>query len=132
MTATRSMMLLAAALAALLVSCELFRSAQPVPQDKREFVGVWRSASGFVLRVKAGGTAAIAQIPDTAHPDAGALNIKVAPPVINDLRVEFHGDSTMLLITPLLYAREYRVDRAPYLDGDTTKMTLNGVTLIRR
>jgi hypothetical protein len=120
------------ALVALSLSCELFRSARPVPEEKKEFVGVWRSRSGFLMRIRAAGTATVSQVPDTGSADALALNIRVAAPVVNDLRVEFQGDSAMLLITPLLYARSYRVDARPRRDGDTVTMVLNGVTLFRR
>jgi hypothetical protein len=132
MSAAASIVLLAAALAALNGSCEFFRHPEPLPPSKQQFVGVWRSSAGFVLRIKAAGTAVIAQIPDPADPQAAALNIKVAAPVINDLLVEFRGDTAMLVVTPLLYAREYHIDRPPFDDGDTVKMILNGVTLLRR
>lgn len=126
----RRALLLALALAAL--ACEAFRPAEPIPPSRRDYVGVWRSASGFVLRIGADGVASLQQIPEADSPDALRLNVRVAPPVVHDLRVEFQADTSLLLITPLLYARRYHIDRAPWRDGDTVAMVLNGVRLVRR
>ena len=120
------------AFALLALSCEAFRPSDPIPPAQRDYVGVWRSASGFVLRIGANGVAALQQIPDADAPEALRLNVRVAPPVVHDLRVEFQGDSALLLITPLLYARSYHVDRPPWREGDTVAMVLNGVRLVRR
>lgn len=116
---------------AFLTACEAFRSTQPIPKEKESFIGVWLSRSGYTLHIKATGTATIKQVVNSNAPDFDTLNIKVAPPVIEDIRVEFKGDSILLVIKPLVYAKEFRIDHSPYRDGDTTKMVLNGVTLMK-
>lgn len=112
-------------LLATLTSCEAFRSTQPIPKEKESFVGVWVSRSGYRLEIKAAGTATITQVVDSKDPEYDTLNIKVAPPLIEDIRVEFNSDSVLMVIKPLNYAREFRIDRYPYHDGDTTKMIFN-------
>jgi hypothetical protein len=46
--------------------------------------------------------------------------------------VGFRADSVLILRKPTVRAREYRIDRNPYSEGDTMKMILNGVVLIRQ
>jgi hypothetical protein len=46
--------------------------------------------------------------------------------------VVFSGDSVLIIRKPTVRARQYRIDRNPYLDGDTMKMLLNGVILIKQ
>ena len=115
-----------------LTSCELFRSTQPIPKDKEAFIGTWKSRSGYSIIIKATGTATVTQLSNPSDPDFKALNQKVAPQVINDIRVEFDGDSVLRIIKPLNYAKEFQINRRPFLDGDATKMILDGVTLIRQ
>jgi hypothetical protein len=112
-------------------SCETFKRTQPIPKEKESFIGVWLSRSGFKLHINAAGTATITQVVNSKDPDFDILNIKVAPPVIEDIRVEFKSDSILMVIKPLLYAKEFRIDRYPYRDGDTAKIVLNGVTLFK-
>jgi len=114
------------------ISCEVFERVTPIPKEKEAFIGVWLSRSGYKLHIKAAGTATITQLVNSNDSDFDTLNIKVAPPIIEDIRIEFKGDSILMVIKPLVYAKEFRIDRYPYRDEDTSKIVLNGVTLIRK
>jgi len=46
--------------------------------------------------------------------------------------VEFSGDSLLIISQPTVRAREYHINKNPYKDGDTCKMILNGVLLIKQ
>jgi hypothetical protein len=113
------------------ISCEVFERAQPIPEDKRAFIGTWRSASGFELTILAEGRANLHQLSPGSQPDSDLLNIKVAPQDIRGMRVRFLGPDTLEVIDPLNYAKDYRIDRAPNEDGGRFTMVLNGVTLVR-
>lgn len=113
-------------------SCEVFERATPIPKEKEAFIGVWLSQSGYKLHIKAAGTATITQLVNSHDPDFDTLNIKVAPPIIEDIPVKFKTDSILMVIKPLAYAKEFRIDRYPYRDGDSSKIVLNGVTLIKK
>ena len=111
----------------LLISCEAVKNTQPIPKDKESFVGLWRTRSGYKFNVKAEGTATITQLTDSMEPDFDSLNIKVAPRVIEDIRVEFIGDTSLMVKKPLVYAKIFRIDHPPHSEGDTTRLILNGV-----
>jgi len=104
---------------------------RPIPADKRAFIGTWHSSSGFTLAIDSAGFASVIQTLRPDLPDSANLSIKVAPPVIAHIQVQFPSDSTLELITPHLYARDYRITRAPYLADGRWHLVLDGVTLDR-
>lgn len=104
---------------------------KPIPSDKNIFVGLWKSGSGFELEIMSDGTATITQNINDRNSDYECLNIKVAPSRISSANVEFRGDSLISVARPGYYAREYGIDKYPYLDSDQYKMILNGVTLVK-
>jgi hypothetical protein len=110
------------------ISCQ---NAKPIPKDKEPFIGLWTSHSGFQIEINSDGTASVSQISDTLEPDYNRLNIKVAPPFIANMLVEFIGDSVLLIVKPLNYGKEYITDKIPYQDNDTTKLVLNGVLFFK-
>ena len=112
-------------------SCGVGEGAKPIPPEKESFIGVWRSTSGFELEILAVGKANLRQIRYKSDPDWDRLNIKVAPDRLEGLQVRFVGDSTLELIEPLNYGRDYRINRSPYSENGQSKMMLNGVILIR-
>lgn len=115
-----------------LISCEAFRGTQPIPQEKESFIGVWKSHSGYTLDIRATGTATIRQVVNSKDPEYNALNITVAPQVIEDIRVEFENDTILRIIKPLVYAKEFRIDHVPSRDSNETTMILNGVRFIKQ
>jgi hypothetical protein len=104
----------------------------PVPQNKEAFIGLWHSHSGFKMEIKASGTANLAQIDNPMDPESSKLDIGVTPEFAKDMLVKFGGDTLLIIVKPQVRGREYRIDRNPYMDGDTCKMILNGVLLIRQ
>lgn len=115
-----------------LSSCTLFISPKPIPENKKAFIGVWVSPTGFKMDIKASGTADLTQNTNSSNPDDVKLNIGVTPEYTKDMLVEFSGDSLLIIIRPTVRAREYHIDKNPYLVEDTCKMNLNGVLLIRQ
>jgi hypothetical protein len=77
---------------------------KPIPTNKKEFIGLWVSVSGFQLEIKSNGTANVTQIMNSQVPDYNRLNIKVAPPFIEDMLVTFKDDSILTISKPLNYA----------------------------
>ena len=114
--------------------CCMFTSCgpKPLPSDKIAFVGQWKASSGFTLTINANGTATLFQSIDHANPDYERLCITVGPKTIEDIPVSFVGDDILEVSKPFLYAKTYKIDRPPYRDGDSVKMVLNGVTLIKQ
>jgi len=111
-----------------MVSCSLLHQPEPIPSDKQAFVGVWMTATGFRLDIRAEGTADISQIADASVPDYERLNLKVAPRVIEGILVRFREGNTLEVIKPTLYAKEYHIDAYPHRDSHRPTMVLNGVT----
>lgn len=109
----------------------ILNAPKPIASEKTSFVGVWKSASGFELRIMANGEAMITQNMQDRGVDNEKLNIKVAPSHIRGANVEFQGDSTLCVVRPGYYAREYTIDTFPYADSNTYKMVLNGVVLVK-
>ena len=104
----------------------------PIPENKTNFVGQWKSQSGFLIEIKADGTADIQQKISQTEPDFEYLCIKVGPPIIKDLSVKFIDDSTLEVLKPTLYAKAYKISKAPFRDQDNFKMILNNVELTRQ
>ena len=109
----------------------ILNAPKPISPEKNLFVGVWKSASGFELRILANGEAMITQNIQDRGVEYENLNIKAAPSHIRGANVEFPGDSTLCVVRPGYYAREYTIDTFPYADSNMYKMVLNGVVLVK-
>jgi hypothetical protein len=114
------------------LSCSLLDKPVPIPPDRQAFVGVWVTASGFRLDIRADGTADITQIADTSAPEYARLNLKVAPRAIEGIFVRFREGDFLEVVKPTLYAREYHIDSYPSEDSHPLKMVLNGVAFEKR
>ena len=104
---------------------------QPIPKGKERFIGVWQAVSGFKVSIKSTGMADVTEGNISMNPDNAKLNIGITPEYAKGMLVGF-ADSILIISKPHLRAREYRINRNPYLDGDTMKMVLNGVVLIKQ
>jgi hypothetical protein len=112
--------------AVIVVLVILFTTARmptSIPSNKQEFVGRWKSASGFELQIESDGTARI------LNNSLGGPSLSVAqgPNSIEQLHVYVVGDTILDLIRPSYYGRTYKIDRYPYRDGSVYVMTLNGI-----
>jgi hypothetical protein len=114
-----------AVIIALVALYTFVKGPTPIPDDKQEFVGQWRTSSGFELQIRADGTASI------VNNQAGApnLNIREGPDRIEGANARFAGDSILNVGVPGLYARTYRIDQYPQPDSMTYAMVLNGALL---
>jgi hypothetical protein len=101
-------------------------SNKPIPIQKEEelFIGKWKSSSGFVIEIKANGTA---QILENSESETVFQWLPGRNP-----RVFFKGDSLINLYDPFNMFRSYKINRLPYRDSLTFKMILNGVTLTKQ
>jgi hypothetical protein len=115
-----------------LIACMSCNRPHPVPQNKEAFIGLWLSHSGFKMEINASGTADLAQIDNPMDPESSKLDVGVTPEYSKDMLVKFGGDTLLIIVKPRVRGREYRIDRNPYMDGDTCKMILNGVLLIKQ
>jgi hypothetical protein len=111
-------------------SCE---SPKPIPRDKESFVGHWYSRSGFQVEINADGRARVIQIENSKDPDCIKLNISITAEYCRELLVKFSNDSVLYIKSnEVRTAKKYVIIKEPFLDGDTTKMILNGVMLIKQ
>lgn len=102
----------------------------PVPKEKESFIGVWQSPSGFQIEILPEGYANVYQPLDSLHPEYKKLSIRKANAVYNfGFEVEFLGDTALQLKKPYMSGRIYSVSRTPFMDADTMKLILNGVTV---
>ena len=115
-----------------LTSCTSFKSPKPIPENKKAFIGVWVSHTGFKMDIKPSGTADLTENNNSSNPDDDKLNIGVTSEYSKDMLVEFSGDSILIISQPTVRAKEYHIDKNPHQVGDTCKMNLNGVLLIRQ
>ena len=115
-----------------LTSCTSLKSPKPITENKKAFIGMWISQTGFKMDIKPSGTADLTQNNNSSNPDDIKLNIGVTPEYSKDMLVEFRGDTILIISQPTVRAREYQIDKNPYQVGDTCKMILNGVLLIRQ
>jgi hypothetical protein len=115
-----------------LTSCTSFKSPKPIPVNKSDFIGMWVSPTGFIMDIKPSGTADVTENTNSSNPDDVKLNIGITPKYSKDMLVEFRGDTILVISQPTVRAREYHIDKNPYQVGDTCKMILNGVLLIRQ
>jgi hypothetical protein len=114
-----------------LSACGIFDSKVPIPEDKRAFIGVWKTSFGFTLDLRENGAAYLKQVGASGSQDFDAVTIPLAPLNSTELEAHFRGDSTILIIKPSFYAKEYRITRAPYQEGNRMKMMLNSVAFIK-
>ena len=111
------------------ISC---KSPIPIPENKKAFIGVWVSHTGFKMEIKSSGTVDLTENQNSSNPDDAKLNIEVLPKYSKNMLVEFIGDSLLTIWQPSVSAKEYNISKNPYQDGDTCKMILNGVLLIKQ
>jgi hypothetical protein len=112
--------------------CTLFSSCvmkgiEPIPADKQSFIGKWKSDAGITIEIFSEGTANILRLENKNGTEK--LDINASDPT--NFRVYFPKDSLLMLIQPQNIAREYRIDKYPYLDNGQFKMVLNGLTLVK-
>ena len=126
----KRIMWLVSFIAVSLLTALFITSRQPIPvsADRLEFVGRWRSASGFELQISADGRARI------IHNHLGSMNlrIEVAPDQIEGATVQFIGDTILEVGKPSYYGKTYRIDRSPYRDSTGYAMALNGMLLSKQ
>jgi hypothetical protein len=131
LSSTTKALLVAFPIVLIVMVAYILNAPKPIPAEKYLFVGVWKSASGFELRIMANGEAMITQDIQDRGVDYENLNIKVAPSHIRGANVEFRGDSTLSVVKSGYYAREYRIDSPPYPDSNTYRMVLNGIIMMK-
>jgi hypothetical protein len=111
-----------------IVSC--IRS-EPIPKNKKAFIGLWRTRSGFQIEIDSLGRANAIPI-DLNNPDFNKIDPGMTPEYSKGMFVEFSGDSIFEVIKPTVRAKLYRINKNPYMDGDTCKMVLNSVLFIKQ
>lgn len=102
---------------------------EAVPASKKEFIGTWTNSVGFRAEIRADGTTDLTMTENSKHPDNVRLYIGVAPQYAKNMLARFRGDSILLIIQPHVAGKAYKIERLPWLDGDTMKVVLNGVVL---
>jgi hypothetical protein len=112
--------------------CLSCSNPQPIPKGKEAFIGVWQARSGFKVNINSTGMADVTEGNISVNPDNAKLNIGITPEYAKGMLVGFIADTVLIISKPTVRAREYRIDRNPYPDGDTMKMVLNGVVLIKQ
>lgn len=113
-------------------SCISFKKPKPIPDDKKAFIGLWVAQTGFKMDIKASGTADITENKYAGNQINDTLNIGVTPEYAKNMLVEFSGDSLLIIHQPTVRGRQYHINKNPYQDGDTCKMVLNVVLLIKQ
>jgi hypothetical protein len=111
-----------------IVSC--LRS-EPIPKNKKAFIGLWLTQSGFQIEIDSLGRANAIPI-DINNPDFNKIDPGMTPEYSKGMFVEFNGDSIFEVIKPTVRAKLYRINKNPYMDGDTCKMVLNSVLFIKQ
>jgi len=111
------------------VSCN---RPQPIPKDKEAFIGLWHSRSGFQIEIKSTGIANVIPIVNPKNSDFIRLDIGIAPSYAKEMLVGFEGDSVLWVSKPTVRYKAFRIDRNPFLDGDTIKLIVNSVVLIKQ
>jgi hypothetical protein len=102
-----------------------------IPESKKAFIGLWRTQSGFQIEIDSSGMANAIPI-DLNNPDYNKIDPGMTPEYSKGMFVEFRGDSIFEVIKPTVRAKIYRINKNPYMDGDTCKMVLNGVLFIKQ
>lgn len=52
-----------------LTSCTSLKSPKPIPENKKAFIGMWISQTGFKMDIKPSGTADLTQNNNSSNPD---------------------------------------------------------------
>ena len=110
----------------------LLSRPDPLPVNKILYSGLWESGSGFELTIQQNGEALIKQDNNDKGSDYENLNITVAPPYITKLLVAFRGDSVLVVSRQGYYAKEYKINKSPYIENNQYKLVLNGITLVKK
>jgi uncharacterized membrane protein len=126
---TMKILIMAIPLVLIVVMTYMLNAPRPLSSGRQAFVGLWKSGTGFELRIQADGTATIAQDTQDHGTASERLNIATAPSRIESANVEFRGDSLLTVVRHAYYGRTYRIDRAPARDSTGMSMVLNGVRL---
>ncbi len=116
----------------LLTSCISCRHAQEIPKSKEAFIGIWHSPGGFEMEIKASGLANLTEIANPLDSEATKLNVGVTPKYAKEMLVDFDGDSLLTVSKQFVRAKQYKINKSPYMDGETGKMVLNGVILTKQ
>lgn len=128
----RYFILLLPVLLCMFTSCISFKKPKPIPENKKAFIGLWIAQNGFKMEIKPQGTADVTDNRYTGNPYNDTLIIGVTPEYAKNMLVDFRGDSILIIHQPTVRAREYHINKNPFQDGDTCKMILNGVLLIKQ
>ena len=104
---------------------------QPIPKDKAAFIGHWSSRTGFHIYIDSSGIADVTLIHDEDNPDFEKLFIGVDDEYAKDMLFGFEGDTAIYVLQEHVKYKSLRIERSPYIDGDTCKMILNSVLLIK-
>jgi hypothetical protein len=105
---------------------------QPIPKDKAAFIGHWSSRSGFQIDIDSSGIADVTLIHDENNPDFENLFIGVNDEYAKGMLFGFEGDTAVYVLQEHVKYKSLRIVKSPYMDGDTCKMILNGVMLIKQ
>jgi hypothetical protein len=116
----------------IILACVSCQRPQPIPASKEAFIGLWRSKSGFEINIEPSGIANVIQIVNPENEDFIKLDIGITPKYAKKMLVGFKGDSVLWVSKPTLKYKAFRIDRKPFLEGDTSKFILNGVVLIKQ
>jgi hypothetical protein len=112
-----------------MITCE---RPQPIPKDKAAFIGHWSSRSGFQIDIDSSGIADVTLINDEDNPDYKKLHIGVDDEYAKGMLFGFEGDTAVYVSQEHVKYKSLRIAKSPYMDGDTCKMILNGVMLIKQ
>ena len=117
---------------AIIIFFQTFKSRpQPIPKDKEAFIGLWHTLSGFQIEINSSGIANAIPI-SINNPDFNKIDPKMTPEYSKGMIIEFKGDSMFSVTKPTVRSKSYRINRNPYMDGDTCKMVLNGVLFMKQ
>jgi hypothetical protein len=128
---TTKVLLISSPFLLIVLTAYILNLPKTIPSDKNMFVGLWKSATGFELRIMSNGTVTITQNINDRASDYENLAIKVGPSFISSANVEFRGDSMLSVVRFGYYAREYKIDQYPTKQGNHMMMMLNGVILVK-
>lgn len=109
--------------------CSDLKGPRPIPPDKEQFIGSWKSASGFTIEILSNGTANLIRGAKNQKGEADKLDFAAANPY--GFRVYFPSDDRMEFVQQFNAARTYTIDSLPRQEGKVYRMVLNGVALTR-
>ena len=97
-------------------------SASPIPPDKKDYIGHWRGAlpgGSFTLNIAPDGTVNYERKEGATSKSISSGKIKKF--IGNDFEVE-----------ALIFSTTFKVEKPPYQDGQTWKMVVDGVEVVRK